>query len=58
MGTHPNAPSKLFETGEDLGAFLKSKPSLMNEECFKVYGDLPFLFKVCFFVLKIFCCCY
>jgi len=58
MGTHPNAPSKLHENSEDLGALLKANPVLSTDECHKAYdGDLPFLFKarLSLYILSIFC---
>ena len=47
MGTHPNGPSTLKETGESLKAYLNLTPSALGQESRDKFGDdLPFLFKV------------
>jgi len=47
MGTHPNAPSKIFTTNQDLGKLIKENPGVLTAECYQIYnGDLPFLLKV------------
>lgn len=47
MGTHPNAPSTVKETGQDLKSVIASNPELSSSQIYKKYnGDLPFLFKV------------
>lgn len=41
MGVHPNAPSTVLETGEDLASFLASNPLFLGN-----LQEFPFLFKV------------
>ncbi|KAJ3393009.1 Mannose-6-phosphate isomerase [Entophlyctis sp. JEL0112] len=45
MGTHPNAPSRIFATSEPLKATLNAK-LLGTGVAARFAGDLPFLFKV------------
>jgi len=47
MGTHPNGPARLAQTGQLLGDLVASNPELLGEESRAKFGDkLPFLFKV------------
>lgn len=47
MGTHPNAPSVIRETGQPLSDFIKKNPECLGKEVQKVFGnELPYLFKV------------
>ncbi|RIA95025.1 mannose-6-phosphate isomerase [Glomus cerebriforme] len=48
MGTHPNGPSVLAEQpSNSLKEKIESNPDeLLSPEISKIYGDLPFLFKV------------
>jgi mannose-6-phosphate isomerase len=47
MGTHPSCPSKLADSGKDLGEHIASHPELLGTPITDRFGrDLPFLFKV------------
>lgn len=47
MGTHPNGPSAIRETGQPLSAFIAENPKCLGKEVTKVFGvQLPYLFKV------------
>lgn len=47
MGTHPNGPSVIRETGQTLSEFIAKHPQCLGDEVRKVFGNqLPFLFKV------------
>jgi len=47
MGTHPNAPSIIMSTGENLKDIVSANPDLLSSSIAAKYnGDLPFLFKV------------
>ncbi|CAG8535970.1 17530_t:CDS:2 [Acaulospora colombiana] len=47
MGTHPNGPSVLAgQPTVYLKDIIKSNPEVLTSEIAKIYGDLPFLFKV------------
>lgn len=47
MGTHPNGPSKLTESGELLSEYLAKNPEALGSKLRAEFGDqLPFLFKV------------
>ncbi|ORY20727.1 mannose-6-phosphate isomerase [Neocallimastix californiae] len=46
MGTHPNGPSVIKNTGELLKSYISKNPELLTTDIAAKYGDLPFLFKV------------
>jgi len=47
MGTHPNGPSKLTETGELLSEYIAKHPEALGAKIREKFGDqLPYLFKV------------
>lgn len=47
MGTHPNGPSRIAETGETLEDFISENQSWLGETVITRFGpQLPFLFKV------------
>lgn len=47
MGTHPNGPSKLTETGELLSEYIAKHPEVLGAKIREKFGDqLPYLFKV------------
>lgn len=47
MGTHPNGPSKLYQSDRTLESILKANPQLSTPHFHEKYnGHLPFLFKV------------
>ncbi|KAG1732940.1 RmlC-like cupin domain-containing protein [Suillus lakei] len=50
MGTHPNAPTRVFSTGQLLSEHLAAHPELVGESITKRFGlengQIPFLFKV------------
>lgn len=50
MGTHPNAPTRVFSTGQLLSEHLAAHPELVGESVIKRFslqnGQIPFLFKV------------
>jgi mannose-6-phosphate isomerase len=47
MGTHPNGPSVLVESGEPLKNHIAADPKVLGEKSRDRFGDdLPFLFKV------------
>ncbi|KAF9575641.1 Mannose-6-phosphate isomerase [Mortierella alpina] len=47
MGTHPNGPSKLYQSDKTLESILKANPQLSTPHFHEKYnGHLPFLFKV------------
>jgi mannose-6-phosphate isomerase len=47
LGTHPNGPAKLMESGQSLKDFLEQNPDALGEPTRAQFGDqLPFLFKV------------
>jgi mannose-6-phosphate isomerase len=47
MGTHPNAPSTLYQSEKSLESYLKADPQLLTPYFHEKYnGHLPFLFKV------------
>lgn len=47
MGTHPNGPSRITETGQSLEEFIKDQPEFLGQKSICVFGkQLPFLFKV------------
>jgi len=47
MGTHPNGPSVIRETGETLQSYISQNPEVLGASSRKIFGDnLPFLFKV------------
>ena len=47
MGTHPNGPSKIADTQQDLKAYIQENPAKLGASSRKTFGDeLPFLFKV------------
>lgn len=47
MGTHPNGPSVILETGQPLSDYIAENPQCLGDEVRKTFGDeLPFLFKV------------
>jgi len=47
MGTHPNGPSKLTETGELLSDYIAKNPEALGAKIREKFGDqLPYLFKV------------
>lgn len=47
MGTHPNGPSIVRETGQLLSAFIAENPECLGKDVRRVFGaQLPYLFKV------------
>ncbi|KAG8255044.1 hypothetical protein J6590_101945 [Homalodisca vitripennis] len=47
MGTHPNGPSRLASTGENLHEWIQQNPQVLGEPVRQRFGvQLPFLFKV------------
>ena len=47
MGTHPNGPSSLADTGETLQAWIEQHPESLGSAVQKRFqNQLPFLFKV------------
>ena len=47
MGTHPNGPSKLTDTGELLSDYIAKSPEALGAKIREKFGDqLPYLFKV------------
>ena len=47
MGTHPNGPSKVSESGQYLDDYIKAHPEALGASCRQQFGEnLPFLFKI------------
>lgn len=47
MGTHPNGPSTIAETGTSLSEYIDEHPDCLGEKTIDSFGkQLPFLFKV------------
>uniref|UniRef100_A0A1B6KYT9 mannose-6-phosphate isomerase n=1 Tax=Graphocephala atropunctata TaxID=36148 RepID=A0A1B6KYT9_9HEMI len=47
MGTHPNGPSRLTSSGENLHDWIQQNPQVLGESVREQFGvQLPFLFKV------------
>lgn len=47
MGTHPNGPSLIRETGQKLSDVIAKNPNYLGGKVREVFGDdLPYLFKV------------
>lgn len=47
MGTHPNGPSRIAETGKSLSDFINEHPECLGQKSINEFGhQLPFLFKV------------
>lgn len=47
MGTHPNGPSQVKNTGKSLLSVISENPDYLGSKSIEKFGvDLPFLFKV------------
>ena len=47
MGTHPNGPSLIKDSEQQLDELIKAQPEVLGNRCRKRFGDnLPFLFKI------------
>lgn len=47
MGTHPNGPSTIAQTGQSLADYINDHPQCLGQQSVSHFGQqLPFLFKV------------
>lgn len=47
MGTHPNGPSKINNTSQELADYIKQNPNCLGDKVVEKFGvQLPYLFKV------------
>lgn len=47
MGTHPNGPSRINSTSQELSDYIKQNPKCLGDKVIDKFGvQLPYLFKV------------